>query len=141
MKLIKQSYKIWGRCPTEPKEALRWIERAGRVCYASEDKLTAGSAEPFVRGLIERGHMSVLEHQPYYFLVSDIEGDELTTEALLQITSNSVGVKLHSIDSGGVVLAMNDRSLRDLRDNIPENRIVILMWKEAKSRCPHLYQD
>jgi len=41
---------------------LLWIERAGRKCYASEDKIKPGSALPFVRGLVEKGHLSVLEH-------------------------------------------------------------------------------
>jgi len=62
MKLIKQSHKVWGEVPREPEEALLWIERAGRKCYASEDKIKPGSALPFVRGLVEKGHLSVLEH-------------------------------------------------------------------------------
>jgi len=62
MELIKQSHKIWGRCPSDVQNALKWIERAGRVCYASEDKITENSALPFIQNLIERGHLSVLEH-------------------------------------------------------------------------------
>lgn len=42
---------------------LRKIERIGRVCYKSEDKITEGSAETFIRSLIVRGHESVIEHQ------------------------------------------------------------------------------
>lgn len=42
---------------------LRKIERIGRVCYKSEDKITDGSAEQFIRGIIKRGHESVIEHQ------------------------------------------------------------------------------
>lgn len=41
---------------------LQKIERCGRVCYKSEDKITEGSAEKFVKGIISRGHESVLEH-------------------------------------------------------------------------------
>lgn len=37
------------------------IEACGRVCYKSEDKISESSAEPFVRGIIKRGHNSVLE--------------------------------------------------------------------------------
>jgi thymidylate synthase (FAD) len=62
MELIKQSHKIWGRCPSDVQNALKWIERAGRVCYTSEDKITKDSALPFIQNLIERGHLSVLEH-------------------------------------------------------------------------------
>ena len=42
---------------------LKKIERIGRVCYKSEDKITEDSAEKFVRGIIKRGHESVIEHQ------------------------------------------------------------------------------
>lgn len=38
------------------------IERAGRTCYKSEDKISVGSAPAFCRMLIRRGHLSVLEH-------------------------------------------------------------------------------
>jgi len=38
------------------------LERAGRVCYRSEDKIGDGTADGFVRGIIRRGHESVIEH-------------------------------------------------------------------------------
>lgn len=41
---------------------LKKIEQIGRVCYKSEDKITDTSAEGFVRGIIKRGHESVIEH-------------------------------------------------------------------------------
>ena len=43
-------------------DVLRKIERSGRVCYKSEDRITPDSAEQFVRSVIKRGHESVLEH-------------------------------------------------------------------------------
>jgi thymidylate synthase (FAD) len=41
---------------------LKAIERIGRTCYKSEDKITDDSYETFVRNLIKRGHLSVIEH-------------------------------------------------------------------------------
>lgn len=41
---------------------LQKIERAGRTCYKSEDKITDESAAAFVRTIIASGHHSVLEH-------------------------------------------------------------------------------
>ena len=41
---------------------LRMVERCGRVCYKSEDRITPKSAEKFVANLIARGHEAVLEH-------------------------------------------------------------------------------
>ena len=44
-------------------EMLKKIERIGRVCYKSEDKIGDDTAEGFIRGIIKRGHESVIEHQ------------------------------------------------------------------------------
>lgn len=61
MKIINASYKI--ETPIDGAEILKRIEKAGRTCYKSEDRITDESAEAFVRMLIERGHESVLEHE------------------------------------------------------------------------------
>ncbi len=41
---------------------MRKLERYGRTCYKSEDKITDDSADQFVKMVIGRGHESVLEH-------------------------------------------------------------------------------
>lgn len=45
-----------------PKAIMEKIERAGRTCYKSEGRIGDGTAERFIRGIIRRGHESVLEH-------------------------------------------------------------------------------
>lgn len=45
------------------------IERCGRVCYKSENQITKGSAERFVKILIAHGHTSVLEHGTLYLMI------------------------------------------------------------------------
>ena len=44
------------------KDLVEKIEKIGRVCYKSEDKIVEGSAETFIRNLLKRGHESVIEH-------------------------------------------------------------------------------
>jgi thymidylate synthase (FAD) len=61
MKIVTPNFRIEDRIDGE--EILRRIERAGRTCYKSEDKMTAESARAFVAMLIKRGHESVLEHE------------------------------------------------------------------------------
>lgn len=56
MKIIEQSHEILRL------DGLDIIERAGRTCYKSEDKITEDSAQRFVRMLIKRGHEAMLEH-------------------------------------------------------------------------------
>lgn len=42
---------------------LNKIERIGRVCYKSEDRIGEGTAEKFIAGIIRSGHESVIEHE------------------------------------------------------------------------------
>ena len=59
MKLIEPSVEImYGPRP----DLLQFIEKCGRVCYKSEERITDTSAEVFIKGIITRGHESVLEH-------------------------------------------------------------------------------
>lgn len=60
MRIIKQSVEFI--TPIDGKTILKRIEQCGRVCYKSEDKITDGSAEKFVKNIINRGHEAVLEH-------------------------------------------------------------------------------
>lgn len=62
MRLIKPSVEFYGAVPTDYENALKFIEKCGRLCYKSEDKITEGSAEPFVRRLIKSGHLAMVEH-------------------------------------------------------------------------------
>lgn len=41
---------------------LQIIEKAGRTCYKTENRITTYSAEKFVKMIMDRGHESVLEH-------------------------------------------------------------------------------
>lgn len=68
MKIIKPSVEFV--TPIDGKAVLEHIEECGRVCYKSEDRITEGSAEAFVKNLIKRGHEAVLEH--YSFTVKFI---------------------------------------------------------------------
>jgi thymidylate synthase (FAD) len=59
---IRASYEI---LTPIPDDFLQVIERIGRVCYKSEDKITDDSAVRFVSSIIKRGHLSVIEHVPF----------------------------------------------------------------------------
>jgi len=60
VKIIQPSFEILTKINGE--EILKLIELAGRVCYKSEDKINEESAEKFVKSIINRGHLSVIEH-------------------------------------------------------------------------------
>lgn len=43
-------------------QILKKIERIGRVCYKSEDKISEDSARDFILRILKSGHESVIEH-------------------------------------------------------------------------------
>lgn len=61
MKVIKPSWKI--EDDISGMEIIAKIERAGRTCYKSENKISQESANKFIRMIINKGHESVLEHE------------------------------------------------------------------------------
>lgn len=60
MKVIKPSVEIIDSF--DGQDVIKKLERCGRVCYKSEDKITDDSAYKFIENIIKRGHESVLEH-------------------------------------------------------------------------------
>ena len=61
MKIQRPSYEIWLQKPGE-LGIYQQIERAGRVCYKSENNTTVNSAKPFVDRMVQSEHFAMLEH-------------------------------------------------------------------------------
>jgi len=60
MKCIKPHFII--ETDINGNEILKQIEKIGRTCYKSEDKITGDSAAKFVSKLIKNGHEAMIEH-------------------------------------------------------------------------------
>ena len=60
MKVISPSIEFV--TPLNGAVIMKRLELCGRVCYKSEGRITEGSAEKFLRGIIKSGHEAVLEH-------------------------------------------------------------------------------
>ncbi|MBE8954497.1 MAG: FAD-dependent thymidylate synthase [Quinella sp. 2Q5] len=67
MKIIEPSVELAE--DFDAAAVMQKIERAGRVCYKSEANIKADSAEKFIRGIIRRGHESVIEHASASFKI------------------------------------------------------------------------
>lgn len=65
MKLINQSVEYLPQACTE-EDIYKSIERAGRICYKSEDKITSDSYKRFIEMLKTNGHTAMLEHGTIY---------------------------------------------------------------------------
>lgn len=65
MKIINPSINLMWITPDPEIE----IEKAGRTCYKSEDKITDFSAKNFVYGIRDLGHHAMLEHASASFRI------------------------------------------------------------------------
>lgn len=103
MRIIHPSYEIWEQEPGE-EGIYRQVERAGRVCYKSEDRATKDSARPFAQRMINNEHTAMLEHATVYLkakhgelpfyatnrfsVVNTAEGDDYITTNLRVLAQN-----------------------------------------------------
>lgn len=99
MKLINPSFEILEQ--TQGIQGVKkQIERAGRTCYKSEDKITDTSCEEFVNRMVNSGHGAMLEHGTVYLYVEygSPVGDNqyfAGTEILIKYNKNKYS-KVHS---------------------------------------------
>lgn len=80
MKLINQSYEICKTHGYTLQDIYKDIERAARVSYKSEDKITEDSAEKMVKRLINMKHYSPLEFGTVYLKFPNTSLNELDVE-------------------------------------------------------------
>ena len=70
MKLVNQSFKILEQKDFSLIGIKKFIERCGRVCYKSEDRITDDSYEKFVNMLVKRDHARPLEFGTVHLKIS-----------------------------------------------------------------------
>lgn len=94
-------------------DPIKKIEKCGRVCYKSEDKITEDSAEKFVANVIKRGHEAVLEHASFIFKVSRSVYEDLREKVNFVENHYPVKMYLRFTDSYGYIVSGNVRAWRD----------------------------
>ena len=77
MKLIETSAELLPFIAGEDG-IYKMIERAGRTCYKSTDKMTDDSAKPFVERMIKSGHTAMLEHGTVYLAIPYTDEEALS---------------------------------------------------------------
>ncbi len=90
MKVIQASYEILTDL-SDPVKILKDIERAGRVCYKSENNITDDSCITFCKNIINRGHEAVIEHSQLSvkFIVDRAIANELVRHRLASYCQES----------------------------------------------------
>ena len=86
MEFLVAGYEI-----IEQKPGLQGIYEAcelpGRICYGSQDKIEPGSAEPFVKRLIDSNHGAPLEHGTVYLKARQTNTVINDTEHIIEVSS------------------------------------------------------
>lgn len=105
MKIINPSFEVLTRISEGGIEELKHIEQIGRVCYKSEDKISADgeSAKKFVKMLIDRGHEAMLEHSSLAvkFIVDRGVSHELVRHRIASFAQESTRYCNYSKDKFG----------------------------------------
>lgn len=94
MKLIQQSFEILEQTDFSLIGIKKFIERCGRVCYKSEDKITDDSYIKFVDMLEKRDHSRPLEFGTVHLKIGYTEFSTIIRATLLKKdTWNSIWIK------------------------------------------------
>ena len=108
MKLCKPLFEIWEQS-VGLEGVYKQIEKVGRVCYKSEDKITEDSAKPFVDRMVKSGHGAMLEHGTVYLKITYKDTD--FTTLCMFYGKNKYSVLNHSEDNKIYYITTNYRVL------------------------------
>lgn len=133
MKIIKPYAAICE--PIDGHEILKKIERCGRVCYKSEDRITDNSAENFVANIIKRGHEAVLEHASVTvkFVVDRGVSHEIVRHRIASYCQESTRYCNYSKDSFGSEITII------LPHYLTEDSTAYKIWKKSMSLSEAAY--
>ena len=121
MKVIQQSYEILTDLSNPIETILKPIERAGRVCYKSENNITDDSCITFCKNILNRGHEAVIEHSQLSvrFIVDRAISNELVRHRIASYCQESTRYVNYSKDKFGneiKVIEPEDLLSRDSTD-------------------------
>jgi thymidylate synthase (FAD) len=133
MKIVLPSFSY--NEPVDGAAMLQRIERAGRVCYKSEERISADSAESFIRRLLKSGHESVLEHEKITVTVICDRGvsHEIVRHRIASYSQESTRYCNYAGDRFGNELTFIQPCFFEETD--PKYQL----WKEQMQRCEDAY--
>ena len=135
MKIIKPSYEILTPISDGGIKELQHIEKIGRVCYKSEDRITddGESAKKFVKMLINNGHEAMIEHSSLSvkFVVDRGVSHELVRHRIASFAQESTRYCNYSKDKFGNEITVILPCFFDTGMGILSNSLVYQEWKLA----------
>ncbi|UCD66676.1 MAG: FAD-dependent thymidylate synthase [Deltaproteobacteria bacterium] len=113
------------------------IEVCGRICYKSEDKITAESAVPFIRGIIKHGHNSVTEMAVLTLRI--FYDAESVAGQLFNLMPKYLFID--KVEKGELLVTGSVRAFRELYQANPTVKIVKAVAEYLNNRHPLFYED
>lgn len=140
MIIVKPSIEILST--TDYETILKKIERIGRVCYKSEDKIKEDSAEGFIRAIIKRGHESVIEHESISVKVTCDRGvtHEIVRHRIASYSQESTRYCNYTMDKFGNQISCIDLATGfqyDLNNEADQKKYEI--WNRAMEAAEKYY--
>ncbi len=149
MRKIKANYKILTEISDGGIRELQHIEQIGRVCYKSEDSITADgeSAKKFVAMLIRNGHEAMIEHSflSVKFTVDRGVSHELVRHRIASFAQESTRYCNYAKDKFGAECTFIDLELGIMLDNKmkkmsgEEIALVMAEWTSAMEDAERHY--
>ena len=124
------------------EDMLRRIEKIGRVCYKSEERIGEGTAEKFIAGIIKRGHESVIEHGSITVKVTCDRGvtHEIVRHRIASYSQESTRYCNYSKDKFGNQITCIDLATGFSYDLDDENdRKKYEVWQKAMEAAEQYY--
>ncbi len=139
MKVIKPYFRI--EDDIDGIEILKRIERAGRTCYKSEDRITEDSCKNFVRRLIESGHHSVLEHEKVTVRVICDRGvsHEIVRHRIASYSQESTRYCNYSKGRFGSEITVIEPCF--WKDDTEEDRCKRMIWEDTMKLVEKAYME
>lgn len=135
MKIIKPYYEILSPISNGGIKELQHIEKIGRVCYKSEDRITEDgeSAKKFVKMLISNGHEAMIEHSSLSvkFVVDRGVSHELVRHRIASFAQESTRYCNYSKDKFGNEITVILPCFFDTGMGILSNSLVYQEWKAS----------
>jgi thymidylate synthase (FAD) len=138
MKIVKQSYEILSPVvPLGLVEECKKIEKAGRLCYKSEDKITDDSWRKFITMLREKQHGAMLEHSSMTLKLITDRGvlAELTRHRIASFAVESTRYCNYSKDKFSNEITVIDPFIEECDDKVYKD------WKELCEFSEKKYFD
>ena len=110
-------------CLDKMEDVLKHLEKCGRNCYVSGEKITDTSAPNFITGVLRSGHESVIEHAHFIFkmpcesavkLFNILDADTLTSLRGINVTKHLTFTNEGKAADLSYIISGNPRAFRDI---------------------------